>query len=81
MDRTTEQGQADNKAQAAQAAADTWITVKDLQDRLNIGHTLAYQLLTMPGGIPNVRIGRVIRINTRELTTWLEQQKHQDTND
>ena len=80
MARTTEQGQADNKAQAPQAA-DTWITVKDLQDILNIGHTLAYQLLTMPGGIPNVRIGRAIRINVRELTTWLEHQKYQSGND
>lgn len=82
MDRTTEQGRADNKSQAAQApAADTWITVKDLQGILGIGHTLAYQLLTMPGGIPNVRIGRAIRINRRELTTWLEQQKYQSGND
>jgi Helix-turn-helix domain len=76
MNRTTEQGQADNKAQAPQAAAaDTWITVKDLQDILSIGHTLAYQLLTMPGGIPNVRIRRAIRINRRELNDWLERQK------
>jgi excisionase family DNA binding protein len=79
MDRTKERGQADNGAQAA--VADTWITVKDLHDILGIGHTKAYELVTTPGGIPSVRIGRSIRISQRELTHWLEQQKYQDVND
>jgi hypothetical protein len=73
MDRTKERGQADNGAQAA--VADTWITVKDLQDILGIGHTKAYELVTTPGGIPSVRIGQ------GELTHWLEQQRYQDVND
>jgi excisionase family DNA binding protein len=81
MDRTKERGQADNGAQAAQAAAaDTWITVKDLQDILGIGHTKAYELVSTPGGIPNVRIGRVIRVNRRDLDDWLDQRKHQTAN-
>jgi excisionase family DNA binding protein len=79
MDRTKERGQADNGAQAA--VADTWITVKDLQDILGIGHTKAYELVTTPGGIPSVRIGRAIRISRRELTTWLEQRKYPTVNE
>jgi excisionase family DNA binding protein len=82
MDRTTEQVQAGNKAQAAKAAAaDTWITVKELQDILGIGHTKAYELVTTPGGIPSIRIGKSIRVNMRELTTWLEQRKYRSGND
>jgi excisionase family DNA binding protein len=77
MDTTTERGQAGNTAQAV----DTWITVKDLQGILGIGHTKAYELVTTPGGIPSVRIGRSIRISQRELTHWLEQQRYQDVND
>jgi excisionase family DNA binding protein len=82
MNRTTEHGQADNRAQAAHAAAaDTWITVKDLQDILGIGHTKAYELVTTPGGIPSVRIGRSIRISQRELAHWLGQQGYMDVSD
>jgi excisionase family DNA binding protein len=77
MDTTTERGQAGNTAQAA----DTWITVKDLQEILGIGHTKAYELVTTPGGVPSVRIGRSIRISRRELTTWLAQQKYRSGND
>ena len=58
-----------------------WLTLRDVQETLGIGHTKAYELVTTPGGIPNVRIGRAIRINKRELTDWLEQQKYQDVND
>jgi excisionase family DNA binding protein len=47
-----------------------------MQKMLGIGSTKAYELVTTPGGIPNVRIGRAIRINKRELTNWLEQQKY-----
>ena len=58
-----------------------WLTLREMQEMLGIGSTKAYELLTRPGGIPNVRIGRAIRINRRELTDWLERQKYQDTND
>jgi excisionase family DNA binding protein len=81
MDTTTEKGPADNEAEAAKAAApDTWITVKDLQEILKIGHTKAYELLTTPGGIPSVRIGKAIRISRRELADWLEQRKYPTVN-
>ena len=46
-----------------------------------IGHTKAYELVTRPGGIPNVRIGRAIRINRRDLADWLDRQKCQNVND
>ena len=58
-----------------------WLTLRDVQEILGIGHTKAYELVTTPGGIPNVRIGRAIRINRRELSAWLEMQKVQDVND
>lgn len=52
------------------------ITLKDLQEVLGIGSTKAYELVTTPGGIPSVRIGRAIRIRERDLEDWLEQQRH-----
>ena len=82
MDTTTKIGQAGNEAEAAKAAAaDTWITVKDLQEILGIGHTKAYELVTTPGGVPSVRIGKSIRISRRELTSWLEQRKYPTVNE
>ena len=82
MDTTTKIGQAGNEAEAAKAAAaDTWITVKDLQEILGIGHTKAYELVTTPGGLPSVRIGKSIRISRRELTSWLEQRKYPTVNE
>jgi excisionase family DNA binding protein len=59
-----------------------WLTLREVQEMLGIGSTKAYELANKPGGIPNVRIGgRIIRINRRELTDWLDQQKYRDTND
>jgi len=55
--------------------------MRELQEMLAIGHTKAYELVTTPGGIPNIRIGRAIRINRRALDDWLERQKYQDVND
>lgn len=54
-----------------------WLTMKEMQQILQIGSTKAYELCTTPGGIPNVRIGRNIRINKQELLDWLEKQKYQ----
>jgi excisionase family DNA binding protein len=58
-----------------------WLTPRDVQEMLGIGHTKAYELVTKPGGIPNIRIGKAIRINRRELDDWLERQKYQGVND
>ncbi len=58
-----------------------WLTLREMQETLRIGHTKAYELVTRPGGIPNIRIGRAIRINKRDLTDWLESQKYQNVDD
>lgn len=57
-----------------------WLTLREVQEMLGIGHTKAYELVSTPGGIPNVRIGRVIRVNRRDLDDWLDQRKHQTAN-
>jgi excisionase family DNA binding protein len=54
--------------------AKEWISLKEMQELLNIGSTKAYELVAS-GSIPGViKIGRVIRINRRELDDWLQQQ-------
>jgi len=58
-----------------------WLTLRDIQELLVIGHTKAYELVTTPGGIPSVRIGRAIRINRRELDAWLEHRKYPTVNE
>jgi excisionase family DNA binding protein len=58
-----------------------WLTLREVQEMLGIGHTKAFELVTMPGGIPNIGIGKAIRINRRELDDWLERQKYQGVND
>jgi len=57
-----------------------WLNLREVQEMLGIGHTKAYELVTTPDGIPNVRIGRVIRVNRRDLNEWLEQRKHRTAN-
>lgn len=57
-----------------------WLTLREVQEVLSIGHTKAYELMTTPGGIPNIRIGRVFRVNRRDLDDWLEQRKHRTAN-
>ena len=43
-----------------------WLTVKDLQDELQIGQKLAYKLLKSEE-IPSVRVGGLIRIYRPQL--------------
>jgi excisionase family DNA binding protein len=52
-----------------------WLTPREVQEMLGIGRTKLYELLTTPGGIPNIKIGRSIRVSQRDLTAWLEWQK------
>lgn len=49
-----------------QEASGNWLTVKDLQDELQIGQKLAYKLLKS-GEIPSVRVGGLIRIYRPQL--------------
>jgi excisionase family DNA binding protein len=53
------------------------ISLNELQEILGIGRTKAYDLVTS-GELPAVRIGRIIRVDMRDLTDWLEQQKYHD---
>ena len=67
------------RAQGQQNAAQEWLSIRQLQDLLGIGHTKAYSLVAS-GEIPSVKIGRIIRINQRDLSGWLNQQKYQTVN-
>jgi excisionase family DNA binding protein len=70
----------DGQAQGLQSAAQEWLSIRQLQDLLGIGHTKAYSLVAS-GEIPSVKIGRIIRINQRDLSDWLNQQKYRTVND
>jgi excisionase family DNA binding protein len=70
----------DRQGQSPQSAAQTWLSIRQLQDLLNIGHTRAYSLVAS-GEIPSVKIGRIIRINQQDLSEWLNQQKYGSVND
>jgi excisionase family DNA binding protein len=65
--------------QSLQTAAQEWLSIRQLQDLLGIGHTKAYSLVAS-GEIPSVKIGRIIRINQRDLSDWLNQQKYRTVN-
>ena len=53
------------------------ISLNELQEILGIGRTKAYDLVTS-GELPAVRIVLIIRVDMRDLTDWLEQQKYHD---
>jgi excisionase family DNA binding protein len=53
-----------------------WMTVREVQELLRIKSTKVYELVNTPGGIPNTRVGRSIRVHKQDLRDWLEQQKH-----
>jgi excisionase family DNA binding protein len=57
-----------------------FISLNQLQKILGIGRTKAYDLVTS-GDLPAVRIGRIICVDKRDLTDWLESQKYQNVND
>ena len=57
-----------------------FISLNQLQKILGIGRTKAYDLVTS-GDLPAVRIGRIIRVDKRDLTDWLKRQKYQNVND
>jgi excisionase family DNA binding protein len=53
------------------------ISLNELQEILAIGRTKAYALVSS-GELPAVRIGRIIRVDMRDVTDWLEQQRYQN---
>jgi excisionase family DNA binding protein len=64
----------DRHGQSPQSAAQEFLSIRQLQELLGIGHTKAYSLVAS-GEIPSVKIGRIIRINRQDLNDWLEQQR------
>jgi excisionase family DNA binding protein len=53
----------------------TWLTVPEVADELHIPRTRAYELI-QKGELPAVRIGeRSIRVNRRELETFLTESR------
>ena len=58
-----------------------WLTLREVQELLGIGSTKVYELASKPGGIPNIRVGKCIRVHRKELSDWLEQQKYQTIDD
>jgi excisionase family DNA binding protein len=55
-----------------------WLSLNDVQRILSIGRTKAYELVST-GELPAVRIGRCIRVNSRELDGWLRTQRYVDS--
>lgn len=53
------------------------ISLNELQEILGIGRTKAYDLVAS-GELPAVRIGRIIRVDVRDVANWLEQQRYQN---
>ena len=81
VDRNIRRGTDARTTQSVRNVTPEWLSVRQMQDLLGIGHTKAYSLISS-GELPGVvKIGRIIRINRQELTTWLAQQKYQSGND
>jgi excisionase family DNA binding protein len=49
-----------------------FLTVKDVQTRLNVSKGLAWTLIRA-GEIPHVRIHRCVRVQRKALEAWIEQ--------
>ena len=49
------------------------LTVEEAARRLNIGRTLAWQLVR-EGKLPSVRLGRCVRVPEQALQAWILQQ-------
>jgi excisionase family DNA binding protein len=51
----------------------TLLTVPDAAEHLAISKRKLWELLA--GGFPSVRIGRSVRIDPRDLSTWIDAQR------
>lgn len=51
------------------------LTVEEAARNLNIGRTLAWQLVRQ-GELPSIRLGRCVRIPWQALQDWIAQQAH-----
>ena len=46
----------------------------EVMETLNIGRSLFYQM-TACGDLPSVRVGRLVRVPSKALEEWIEQQQ------
>ena len=51
------------------------LTVEEAAERLNIGRTLAWQLVHQ-GELPSIRLGRCVRIPWQALQDWIAKRAH-----
>ena len=49
------------------------LTVQEAAELLHISRNLAYELVAL-GGLPHIRLGRVIRIPRHALETWIAEE-------
>ena len=53
-----------------------WITVKEMQEKLSLGRSKAYELLSLEESIETVQLGTALRVNRASLERWLQQQRY-----
>lgn len=51
----------------------SFLTVREISERLNISLPMAYRLVG-DAGFPTIRVGRVIRVPEDAFRRWVEQQ-------
>ncbi|MCR5502050.1 MAG: helix-turn-helix domain-containing protein [Lachnospiraceae bacterium] len=51
-----------------------YLTVKDIQEALHIGHNAAYALMSLDG-FPSVKVGRKYLVDEEALHKWLSEHK------
>lgn len=60
---------------APTATEQDWLTVEECAAWLRISRTTAYAMAQSGGGLPGVlRLGRIVRVNRRELERWALEQ-------
>ncbi len=59
------------------AGLDRLLRASDVASALNVGRSMAYQLLNTE--LPAVRIGRCLRVRESDLRAWIERQAATDT--
>jgi excisionase family DNA binding protein len=50
---------------------DRLLTVKDIQDRLNVSRSMAWKLI-YNGEIPHVKVGRCVRVRESDVAVFIE---------
>ena len=58
-------------AKAQVSPHEIWLTPEEVRDRLKISRSKFYVELAV-GGLPHVKMGRMVRVSERELDKWLQ---------